>query len=71
MASQWGSVTDTASKVQAGELKATDLVERALKTIAEKDEYKAIIATLETSARSRAETIDAQAAKGQNVGRLA
>jgi len=71
MASQWLPLSELAAKVRAGELKAADLVEQALKTIAEKSEYQAIIATLEESARARAGQIDEQVAAGKNPGRLA
>jgi aspartyl-tRNA(Asn)/glutamyl-tRNA(Gln) amidotransferase subunit A len=69
--SQWLPITEIAAKVQAGELKAADLVERSLKTIADKTEYQAIIATLEDRARERAKEIDEQVAGGKEIGRLA
>lgn len=65
--SQWLPIADIAAKVQAGELKASDLVEQALKTINEKKEYDAIIATTEDRARERAARVD----KGEIKGRLA
>jgi aspartyl-tRNA(Asn)/glutamyl-tRNA(Gln) amidotransferase subunit A len=65
--SQWLPIADIAAKVQAGELKAVDLVEQALKTIADQSEYQAIIATLEDRARERAKQVDG----GKNKGRLA
>src|SRR5665213_1081028 len=65
--SQWLPVADIATKVQNGELKAIDLVEQALKTIADKKDYNAIIATTEDRARERASKIDG----GDNQGRLA
>ena len=72
MAGQWLPAADIAAGVQAGKLKAADLVEQSLKAIADKqDEFKAIIATTETRARERAKEIDARAAKGEKVGRLA
>ncbi len=71
MSSVWMSVTKIASKVQAGELKATELVEQSLAMIAEKDEYRAIIATTSERARSRATEIDAKVANGETVGVLA
>lgn len=71
MASQWLPVAELATKVQAGELKAADLVEQSLKTIAENQEYNAIIVTTEKRAQERAIQIDARVAKGENVGRLA
>lgn len=60
MASQWLPIADMAAKVRAGELKASELVEQALKTIAEKSEFQAIIATLDDRARERAKQIDAK-----------
>jgi aspartyl-tRNA(Asn)/glutamyl-tRNA(Gln) amidotransferase subunit A len=69
--SQWLPVADIAAKVQAGELKAVDLVEQSLKTIAEKSEYNAIIATTDARARERARAIDGRVAQGGQVGRLA
>ena len=68
---QWTPVAEIARKVQSGELKALDMVEQSLKMIAEKEVYKAIIATLEVNARSRAQQIDSDAAAGKPVGRLA
>ena len=67
----WPSIKDIAVKVQAGELKAADLVGQALKTIADNKSYDAIIATLETEALDRAKAVDEAVAKGEKVGRLA
>ena len=39
MRSQWPAIAAIAEKVQKGELKAADLVNKALKTIEEKKEY--------------------------------
>jgi len=63
----WDSIADIAAKVQRGELKAVDLVEKSLAAIAENEEYKAIIATTAERARERAKQVDA----GNNKGRLA
>jgi aspartyl-tRNA(Asn)/glutamyl-tRNA(Gln) amidotransferase subunit A len=71
MASQWLPVAEMAAKVQAGELKAADLVEQALKTIGDKKDYDAIIVTTEARARERAKQIDERAASGEEIGRLA
>jgi aspartyl-tRNA(Asn)/glutamyl-tRNA(Gln) amidotransferase subunit A len=71
MRSLWIPIKDIASKVQAGELKAADLVEQSLKLIEEKSEYKAIVATTETEARKRAKQIDEAIARGDDAGRLA
>jgi len=69
--SNWEPIADIANKVQAGELKATDLVKKSLNLIAENDDYKAIIAVLEQPALQRAADIDKRIAGGENVGRLA
>jgi aspartyl-tRNA(Asn)/glutamyl-tRNA(Gln) amidotransferase subunit A len=69
--SQWLPIAELAAKVQAGELKAIDLVEQSLETIADKAEYQAIIATIADRARERAEEIDARVANGEQIGRLA
>jgi aspartyl-tRNA(Asn)/glutamyl-tRNA(Gln) amidotransferase subunit A len=69
--SQWLPIAQLAAKVQAGELKAVDLVEQALKTIEEKKEYDAIVAVIAERARERATNIDAAVKNGQNAGRLA
>lgn len=68
--SQWLPITEIAAKVQAGELKAVDLVEQALRTIEEKKEYDAIIATTAERARARAASIDAAVKNGETLGRL-
>lgn len=69
--SQWLPIAEIAAKVQAGELKAADLVEQSLATIERNKEYDAIIATTAERARERAAKIDAAVAKGESVGRLA
>lgn len=69
--SQWLPINEIAAGVQAGTLKSADLVEKSLKTIADKVEYKAIIATLEDSARERAKDIDRRVAAGEQIGVLA
>jgi len=67
----WLPVADIAAHVQAGKLTATALVEQALKTIEEKKEYSAIIATVADRARARAVHIDEAVKRGEKVGRLA
>ena len=67
----WLPIDAIAAKVQGGELRATDLVEQALKAIADKSDFDAIIVTLEQNARARATLIDEKIAKGETVGRLA
>jgi aspartyl-tRNA(Asn)/glutamyl-tRNA(Gln) amidotransferase subunit A len=69
--SQWPAIADIAQKVQAGELTASELVEKSLKTIAEKSEFDAIIATTENRAKERAKEIDKKIQNGEKVGRLA
>jgi aspartyl-tRNA(Asn)/glutamyl-tRNA(Gln) amidotransferase subunit A len=69
--SQWLPISDIAAKVQTGELKASDLVAQALKTINEQAEFNAIIATLDDAAQARAKTIDERVANGEQIGRLA
>jgi aspartyl-tRNA(Asn)/glutamyl-tRNA(Gln) amidotransferase subunit A len=69
--SQWLPIPEIAAKVQAGELKAAELVELSLKTIASKADYQAIIATTEVRARERAADIDTRVAKGGHIGKLA
>lgn len=71
MASQWLPIAELAASVQAGKLKAVDLVEQSLKTITDKKEYDAIIATTSDRARERAKAVDARVKKGEKVGRLA
>ncbi len=67
----WDSIATIAAKVNAGEVKAVDLVEQSLRTIAEKSSFNAIIATTEDRAKERASQIDAAIAAGESVGRLA
>ena len=67
----WLPIAEIAAKVQAGELKAADLVEQSLAAIEEKKEYNAIIATTAERARERAAHIDAAVKNGEKIGRLA
>lgn len=67
----WLPIAELAAKVQAGSLKASDLVDQALQAIADKREFDAIIATTENRARERAAAIDAAVKSGEKVGRLA
>ena len=71
MAGQWLPIADIASKVQSGELKAVDLVEKSLKIIAENKDFDAIISTLDKPALARAKDIDLRTGKGEKAGRLA
>lgn len=67
----WKPIAELAEEVNTGRVKALDLVEKALKLIDEKQEYKATIVTLDGPARKRAEEIDAKIAMKKNAGRLA
>ena len=67
----WLAIREIAAKVEAGELKAADLVEQALLTIADKKDFDAILWTLTDRARERAQQIDERVKKGEGVGRLA
>ena len=67
----WLPIAEIAAKVQAGELKAVDLVEQSLAAIEAKKEYNAIIATTAERARERAAAIDAAVRNGEKIGRLA
>jgi aspartyl-tRNA(Asn)/glutamyl-tRNA(Gln) amidotransferase subunit A len=69
--SQWLPIKELAAKVRSGELSASELVEQALKTIEEKKEFDAIIATTAERARERAASIDAAIKNGQKGGKLA
>lgn len=71
MAGMWPSVSQIAVSVQAGQLSAVDLVNKAHQIIKEKKEYNAVIAVIEERALSRAKEIDERAAKGDKIGRLA
>ncbi len=68
--SQWQPLDTIAEDVRSGKVTASELVDRALKTIEEKKEYDAIIATLTERAHSRAASIDAEVKKGNTKGRL-
>ena len=71
MDGQWLPIADIASKVQSGELKAVDIVEKSLKIIAENKDFDAIISTLDKPALARAKAIDLRTGKGEKAGRLA
>lgn len=67
----WPSITEIATKVQSGELRAVDLVKMALESIEENKEYQAIISTLNDRSLDRANEIDESIKRGDKVGRLA
>jgi aspartyl-tRNA(Asn)/glutamyl-tRNA(Gln) amidotransferase subunit A len=67
----WKPIAELAADVTSGVTTATELVERSLRLLNEKQEYKAILATTADRARQRAAEIDARIKKGEQVGRLA
>lgn len=68
----WEPIADIAEQVNAGTLKAVDLVKKALSLIDEFDgKYSVIISKTDVRALQRAAEIDAQVASGKNAGRLA
>lgn len=67
----WPLIADMVRDVCSGKVSARSNVEKSLKMIAEKAEYKAIIATTEDRALTRADDIDGSVKKGQKMGRLA
>jgi aspartyl-tRNA(Asn)/glutamyl-tRNA(Gln) amidotransferase subunit A len=69
--SQWKPIAQIAEDVRSGRATASELVERALKTIEDKKDYNAIIVTTAERARERAASIDEAVKNGQNPGRLA
>ncbi|MEO8105060.1 MAG: Asp-tRNA(Asn)/Glu-tRNA(Gln) amidotransferase subunit GatA [Candidatus Saccharibacteria bacterium] len=69
--SQWPSLAAIAKSVQSGQVSAVALVEQALRTIHDQQEFNAIIAILPDRARARATEIDARVKAGDSVGRLA
>ncbi len=69
--SQWPPIAEIAEGVNSGKLKALGLVEQALKTTEQNQEYAAIIVTISTRARERAQEVDEKVAKGEHAGRLA
>lgn len=71
MQNDWEPISVLAKKVQAGELSATSLVEKALRLIEEHSEFQATIVSLDERARKRAKEIDAAIAHGKDGGRLA
>ena len=69
--SVWLPIDQLAASVNAGTTTAVSLVNKALESIAENDEYKAIIALTDIRARERAAAVDATVAAGKTAGRLA
>ncbi len=69
--SLWKPIAELAKDIKAKKVKAIELVQKSLDLIDKNQEYKAIIVTLENSARKRAADIDEKISKGENAGRLA
>ncbi len=71
MKPEWKPIKQLADDVQAGKITAVSLVQKSLDLIRQKQEYKAIVATLEGPAVARAKGIDERARRGEKIGRLA
>ncbi len=69
--SAWEPIATISDKVNSGEYTAVSLVEKALQSIAEKNEFQSIIVTTSKRAKERATIIDQAVAGGKNAGRLA
>lgn len=67
----WPALADIVTQVQSGQLRASDLVDQALKRVAAKSDYQAVIATTEKRARQRAAELDTARDKTKPLGRLA
>lgn len=67
----WPLLADIAADVNNGAVTAAENVEKALAAIADKVEFKAIIATVDDRARERAVTVDELVKSGKPAGRLA
>ncbi|PJE65459.1 Asp-tRNA(Asn)/Glu-tRNA(Gln) amidotransferase GatCAB subunit A [Candidatus Saccharibacteria bacterium CG10_big_fil_rev_8_21_14_0_10_47_8] len=68
---QWPALSEIAFKVQSGQLKAVDLVDKSLQAIADKQDYQAIISIIPDRARQRASQVDEKVKKAVQVGPLA
>lgn len=71
MANTWKPIVEIAEDVRSGAITATELVEKSLKLIEEKEDYKSVIASTADRARAQAIKIDEQVKNGENPGRLA
>lgn len=67
----WKPISELAADVQNGHVTPTELVQRSLKCIEEKQEYQAIIAVTAERALQRAKHLEARLAKGEQLGKLA
>jgi aspartyl-tRNA(Asn)/glutamyl-tRNA(Gln) amidotransferase subunit A len=67
----WQPISELSEDVNSGKVTAAQNVEKALKLIEDKAEFKAIIATTAERARERAKEIDGIVKRGKSAGRLA
>ncbi len=67
----WKPIAEIAQDISSGKVSAQSLVKKSLGIIKEKQEYKAIITTLEDNALKRAKEIDNKIKNGKKAGRLA
>lgn len=67
----WDPIAKLVSEVKAGNITATELVNRAYQKIDETNDYHAILATVKERALKRATAIDTAIKNGEPVGRLA
>lgn len=69
--SDWLPIDEIAKLVNQGKLSATELVEKSLKLISDKNEYNAVISVTADRALTRAKEIDMQVKGNKNAGKLA
>lgn len=67
----WPDIADIAASVQSGKVTARQNVEKSLKLVNEKSEYKAILAVISDRALERADHIDGLIQSGKDAGKLA
>lgn len=67
----WPTISEIANSVNNGKTSATENVEKSLRLIDEKAEYKAIISVIKDRALERAKQIDETVKSGKSAGRLA
>ena len=68
---KWLPISDIARQVQDGTQSARSLVEQAIASIQDKEDFKAIIAVTDQRALTRADEIDERVKAGEKIGRLA
>src|SRR5688572_12730632 len=67
----WNTLSEIVESVNAGKTSAVANVQKSLKAIKEKENFRAIIATLDDAALKRAEEVDVTVKSGKSAGRLA